>query len=272
MAEPALPPVPLHYREAGRGPPVLLLHGLGGDHTVWNDVIERLSPEFRVVAPDLRGHGRSPAPDGSTFSFSELEGDLALLLDTLGLPKVHLVGLSAGGFLALRWALDAPDRLASLTVVNGAPHCDQHTRAVAQRWADTYRTEGFDAYLLRLVKDLYYPDWVDAHLDVVERLRRQLEHADLRSALAWGQSTRSFDLRGRLMRIRLPTHIVQSMDDAVVDGSHGRLLRVSIPGADLKLFVQAGHLLPVEKPAETAQTIREFVSSVEQGRSAASSA
>lgn len=257
--------MPLHHRFEGSGPPILLVHGLGGDHTIWNGVIPLLAKEFQVIAPDLRGHGRTPAPEGSTFSFREMEGDLEALLRERKVERAHVVGLSAGGFLVLRWALDAPERLRSITVINAAPHCDQHTRAVTERWAETYRVEGFDAYVLRLVKDLYYPDWVDEHLEIVDKLHAELEHQDLRSVFAWGESVKAFDLRGRLMKVRAPAHIVQSMDDSVVDGSHGRLLRVSIPGADLKLFVRTGHLLPVERPDETAATIAEFVGTVERG-------
>lgn len=258
----------LHVLDAGAGTPVLLVHGLGGDHTVWNELVPPLSAGHRVLVPDLRGHGQSAAPPGSTFSVAELEGDLGRLLDASNTGPVHVVGLSAGGFLALRWALDAPERFRSLVLVNAAPHCDNHTKAVVDRWAETYSTEGFDAYVLRLVKDLYYPDWVDAHLDIVDKLAEQLRRQDLKSVLAWAASVRSFDLRGRLMKVRAPTRILQSMDDSVVDGSHGRLLRVSIPGADLKLFTRTGHLLPIEQPAETAAAIREFVDAVD-GRSPA---
>jgi 3-oxoadipate enol-lactonase len=242
---------------------VLLLHGLGGDHTVWDAQVPELAREFQVVAPDLRGHGRSPNPEGSTYSFAELEGDVAQLLDELGAASAHVVGLSAGGFLALRLALDRPARVRSLTLIGSSVHCDNHTKGVSQRWSDTYRDEGFDAYLLRLVKDLYYPDFVEAHPELLDRLRAQQSTQDLAAAMAWARAVRTFDLRGRLLKISQPTRILQGMDDGVVDGSHGRLLRVSIPGADLKLFAQTGHLVPIERPVETTEAIREFVRQVE---------
>jgi 3-oxoadipate enol-lactonase len=269
MAEARTPPTELFRRQEGTGPTVLLLHGLGGDHTVWDAQVPELAREFRVIAPDLRGHGQSRAPEGSTFTFAEFEGDIERLLDEAGGGPAHFVGLSAGGFLALRMALDAPARVRSLTLIGASVHCDNHTKAVSQRWAETFRDEGFDAYLLRLVKDLYYPDFVEAHPEVLDRLRAQQSAQDLGAALAWAQAVRSFDLRGRLLRVTTPTRVLQGMDDGVVDGSHGRLLRVSIPGADLKLFAQTGHLVPIERPAETTEAIREFVRSVEQRSPAA---
>jgi 3-oxoadipate enol-lactonase len=264
VVEPKAPPVRLSRREEGSGPVVVLLHGLGGDRSVWDAQVPDLAKEFHVLAPDLRGHGETPAPDGSTFTFAELEGDIDAMLDEEALGPAHIVGLSAGGFLALRLALDSPARVRSLTLIGSSVHCDNHTKAVSQRWAETYRDEGFDAYLLRLVKDLYYPDFVEAHPEVLDRLRVQQSRQSLGSALAWAKAVRTFDLRGRLLKITQPTRVLQGMDDGVVDGSHGRLLRVSIPGADLKLFAQTGHLVPIERPTETTEAIREFVRGVER--------
>lgn len=267
MPETAATPVPLHVRDRGEGTPVLLLHGLGGDQAVWSGVFGPLSGSFRVLAPDLRGHGKSPFPDGSSLSFAELEGDLSALLDSAHLGSVHVVGLSAGAFLALRWTLDRPERVRSLVLIGGASHCDAHTRAVGERWAETLRRDGFDAYVLRLLKDLFSPDWIERNMEVADRLREDLRARDLKGPVLWGQAIRSFDLRGRLGKVRVPTLVIHGMDDQVVDASHGRLLRQAIPGAELKLFPNTGHLVPIEHPAETVEAISAWVAAAEAGRS-----
>jgi 3-oxoadipate enol-lactonase len=259
VPEAVAPPVELAGRAEGQGPVVLLLHGLGGDHTVWNAVLPPLTEHHTVLAPDLRGHGRSPAPAGSTYSFAELEGDLLETLRSRSIDRVDLVGLSAGGFLALRFALDHPERVRRLVVIGAAAHCDNHTRAVAERWAEVYREEGFDAYALRLLKDLFYPDWIEAHLDIADAFRDKLRGVDLKGPIQWGLSTRTFDLRGRLGRLTVPTLVIHGVDDQVVDSAHARLLRVSIPGAELRLMPQTGHLPPVERPEATATAIREWI-------------
>lgn len=266
MPDAAAPPIPLNARTVGKGPPVLLLHGLGGDHEVWGGVFGRLGASFHVIAPDLRGHGASPFPEGSTLSFTEHEGDLSLLLDQAGLSSVHVVGLSAGAFLALRWVLDRPERVLSLVLIGGASHCDAHTRAVGERWAETLRREGFDAYALRLLKDLFAPDWIEAHMEVADRLKEELRGRDLKGPVLWSQAIRTFDLRGRLGRVRVPTLVMHGMDDQVVDASHGRLLRQAIAGAELKLFPNTGHLVPVEHPNETAEAIGQRVTAAERAR------
>jgi 3-oxoadipate enol-lactonase len=262
----AAPPIELKCRVEGRGPVVLLLHGVGGNHTVWNDVIADLAQEFLVLAPDLRGHGRSPAPSGSHFTFAEMLGDVLRLLDDHGIRSAHWVGLSAGALLALRATLDRPQRVRSLTMVSGAAYADAHTRAIAERWAETYSKEGTDRFALRLLKDLYYPDWVEANLDFADAVREQVKQQDFGPAVRWARAMASFDERGRIATVARPTLIVQAMDDAVVDASHGRILRQSIPGAQIRILAETGHIVPVERPKELQGAIAAFVRSVETSK------
>lgn len=259
MAAPGGSIAELHLRETGTGEAVLLLHGLGGDHTVWNAQIGPLGEKFRVLAPDLRGHGRSPTPDGSTFSFDELEQDLEALLDRRGISAVHLVGMSAGGFLALHWLLDRPERVRSLVLLGTSAQCDGHTRAIQQHWAEVYRNQGYEAYVMRLLKDIYYPEWLEQHLEVIDQALETMRHQDLRAAVQWGVAVRNFDVRPRIGQIRVPTRVAHGMDDRVIDASHSRFLRQAIPGTDLKLFPFTGHMVPVERPEETTRLIAEWI-------------
>ncbi len=261
--EAATPPTGLRCRVEGSGPAVLLLHGIGGNHTVWNDVIPGLAKEFLVLAPDLRGHGRSDAPPNSTFSFAEMLGDAVRLLDEQGVSSAHWVGLSSGALLALRATLDRPERVRSLTMISGAAYTDAHTRAIADRWSETYAKEGPDRFALRLLKDLYYPDWIEANLDFADALREQVKQQDFTPAVRWAKSMATFDERGRIASVARPTLIVQAMDDQVIDASHGRILRQSIPGAQIRILAQTGHIVPVERPKELLEAIASFVHAAE---------
>ncbi len=262
MAEEASPPTDLWTRDEGSGETIVLLHGIGGNHTVWNSVLPGLAKEFRVLAPDLRGHGRTPAPAGSCYSFQELTGDVLRLLDQRSVPEANWVGLSGGALLALRLTLDRPERARSLVMMSGAAYTDAHTRSVAERWAEVYGKEGPGPFALRLLKDLYYPDWVEDHLDFADELREQVKHQDFGPAVRWARAMAAFDERKRIASVRCPTLIVQAMDDAVVDASHGRILRQSISGAQIRIFAQTGHVIPVERPAETVEAIVSFLRSV----------
>jgi len=264
VADAARALVPLYSRDEGSGPAVVLLHGIGADHTVWNGVIPPLSHRFRVLAPDLRGHGRSPAPPSAGYTFDELGADLLALLDSKELPSAHLVGLSGGAQLALRLGLDSPARVRSVCLVGGCVYTDGHTRAIAERWAETYGREGADALAIRLLKDLYYPDWIETHMEVADRLREEVPRHDYRPAVRWAREMASFDERGRIATLRPPALVIQGMNDEVVDAAHGRILRQSIPGSRIRILAQTGHMVPVERPQETAEAIETFVREVEE--------
>ena len=258
----------LYVREEGEGPVVLLLHMVGGNHTVWNGLMPSLAKEFRVLAPDLRGHGRTPAPSGSEYTFPELEADILALLDKKGIDSAYVVGLSGGAQLALRFALDHPRRVRGLVMISGAAYADNHTRAIAQRWSETLAKQGPDAFALRLLKDLYYPDWIEEHLDFADAVRANAKRQDFRPAERWAVSLEKFDERNRIAGLRVPTLIVQAMDDQVVDASHGRILRQSIPESQIRIFAETGHMIPLERPSETVEAIVGFVRATEAKRSA----
>lgn len=108
----------LHYEEAGTGEPLLLLHGNGEDGTYFKGQMARFSSRFRVIALDTRGHGKSER-GSAEFSIDRFAEDLREALDALGLLKVHLLGFSDGGNIAVAFALKYPERLRSL-ILNGA--------------------------------------------------------------------------------------------------------------------------------------------------------
>lgn len=261
--------IDLYCRDEGQGSPIVFLHGVGGSHTVWNLVAAGLVDRYRVLAPDLRGHGRSPAPAAASYGFADLEADLIQLLDRRSIESAHVVGLSAGALLALRFSLDHSSRVRSLTMIAGAVYTDSHTRAVSARWAEAYATDGAEGLTLRLLKDLYYPDWIEAHMELLDQLREQLETSDVRAPSRWGLEAAQFDERGRIAQLAAPTLVVQAMDDHVVDPAHGRILRQSIPSAQLRILAQTGHMVPIERPQETIQAIAGFVDAVEAARSGA---
>src|SRR5579871_5555966 len=118
MAEASVNGVRLNYRTIGCGPDVVLLHGLAGNQAFWNlEVLAALAAEFRVTTFDQRGHGYSAMPPAH-YGPAALAADLQGLLDHLAVARVHLVGHSYGGVVALRFALDYPGRVRSLVLAD----------------------------------------------------------------------------------------------------------------------------------------------------------
>ncbi|MGJ8615555.1 MAG: alpha/beta fold hydrolase, partial [Sulfitobacter sp.] len=110
------------YARGGSGPPVLLLHGFPQTHMMWHAVAPMLAEHFTIVAPDLRGYGASSKPHGTeNYSFRAMASDPLALMRHLGFEHFHLVGHDRGGRTAHRMALDAPDAVLSLTVMDIVP-------------------------------------------------------------------------------------------------------------------------------------------------------
>jgi pimeloyl-ACP methyl ester carboxylesterase len=114
--------IEIEYEEHGDGGrPFVLVHGFTGSRDDWREVLPRLAARGRTLAPDLRGHGGSSNPgESAAYSLDQLVADVAGLLDTLELPRIDLLGHSMGGMVALRLALDQPERVASLVLMDTA--------------------------------------------------------------------------------------------------------------------------------------------------------
>jgi len=113
----------LFYESLGKGTPVVLLHGLALDHTIWYPVANLLKDEFHVVLPDLRGHGRSFSPPGR-YSMDQMAEDMLQLVDYLNLERFFLGGHSMGGYVALNFAKNHPDRLLNLGLIASHIYAD----------------------------------------------------------------------------------------------------------------------------------------------------
>jgi pimeloyl-ACP methyl ester carboxylesterase len=124
--------IELHYDLIGDGEPLLWLHGYFGIGDDWRHVFGAAPPGYRLIAPDLRGHGRSTNPSGA-FSFRACADDLGSLLDHLGLDRVKAVGLSGGGIALLHLAIAAPDRVSAMVIVSAPARFPEQARALQQQ-------------------------------------------------------------------------------------------------------------------------------------------
>jgi pimeloyl-ACP methyl ester carboxylesterase len=224
----------------------VLLHGLGSSSADWRFQLPALSARYRVIVPDLRGHGRSPRGRGP-LTAGAMAADVAALLAGLGAPPAHVVGLSLGGCVALSLALDHPARVRSLTLVNTFA---RPTPAGAR---------GALRFLARLGLLACAPmSVVAAH--VARGLFPRPEQADLYRAavaslsanprstyLACVRGLLRFDVRARLGELRCPTLVVAGEGDATVPLAAKTLLHRSIPGAALAVIEHSGHVTPYDQ-------------------------
>jgi 3-oxoadipate enol-lactonase len=246
-----------YYRFAG--PPdqavIVFCNSLGTDARIWDGVLGELE-DYRVLTYDKRGHGLSSVPQGP-YSIADLAGDLLEVVDLLGVDRFTLVGVSVGGLLAQRFALDHPERLAALVLCDTAPQTGD-----AATWngrIEAVRAGGMEA-VADVVLALWFPDSVRADREAeIEGWRNLLLRSPVEGYAATCAALRDTDLTGEVAGIAVPTLVVVGAEDRSTPVAVVRSTAERIPGARFEIIEAAGHLPCVDQPHVLARLIRSHV-------------
>jgi 3-oxoadipate enol-lactonase len=257
----------LAYSDDGPGPVVVLLHGFPLDRTMWDEQRTTIGRLYRLIAPDLRGHGESAAPEG-IYTMDAMADDVIDLLDALGLTEpVVLGGLSMGGYVAFSLVLRYPDRFRALMLMDtraGAdtPEAARGREEMARRVEETGTAEPVvDAMLPKLFSEISR----QRRADVVARTREQMLRTPARAVAGAlrGMASRP-DRTADLPRITLPTLVMVGADDILTPPAEAQKLAQGIPNARLIEIPDSGHLSPLENPAPANAAMLEFLESLKQ--------
>ena len=216
--------VRLFYRDSGDGTPLLLLHGFTGCGDDWKHVFAEPLAGYRVIAPDLRGHGRSTNPSGA-FKFADVARDLFALLDHLGIDRIKAIGMSAGANTLLHMATGQPARVEAMIHVSGTPRFPDQARAIMR----TLTEEGRSA-----------AEW--------EEMRGRHQHGDDQIRALWRHAREFADDRddmnfdaARLSAITARTLIVHGDRDPLYPVELAVELYRAIPQSSLWVVPNGGH-------------------------------
>jgi pimeloyl-ACP methyl ester carboxylesterase len=138
--------IELHWEETGTGEPLLWVHGAMGCGADWRHIFKDPPAGYRVIAPDLRGHGSSTNPAGG-FTFRQSAIDVRALLDHLNIPRIKAIGLSGGGIVLLHLATAQPARVESMVLVSAPPYFPDQVRAIQRQWSESMLSETDRAHL-----------------------------------------------------------------------------------------------------------------------------
>jgi len=252
--------------EMGQGPPIVLLHGLGGSLYDWRHLLRPIAEDHQVIAIDFLGAGESDLPDDEDYSVAAQARRLRGLLDVLEVKRATLIGNSFGGGVALRFAQDWPDRVDRLVLLNSvcyAEHIPGYVAAARLPFAGciaeavplgklTRSLLGDSSRILSILSD---EEW-EIYVQEMQRPGRRRAMVETLRALVPANTA---EFEGRLKMIRAPTLLLWGAVDTTVPIELGRRLVRDLPDACL-YELDAGHVPNQERPSEVLGRIREFLS------------
>ena len=249
--------VRLYWRVEGvvDGPPLVLLHAIGTDSTLWDRTAFALVSRFRVLRIDLRGHGASDAPDGD-YTLAMLAGDVAAVMEAAGVGPAAVAGVSLGGMVAMQLTLDRPDLVTALAPICTSPAMDA---ALWDGRVRTVRTDGLAAIADAAMGRFLSPAFAAAHPALAAGVRAGLLGTSATGYAGAGAAIRDMALLPRLPRITAPTLVLAGAHDLATPlVGHADRIAALVPGARL-VTIDASHLAPVDNPGAVADALVRFL-------------
>lgn len=258
--------VSLYYEEAGRGRPVVWVHGFACGLRMWDPQVAALAHRYRVITYDVRGHGASDVPESpAEYSQPLSVEDLGGLLRHLGLSRAVVGGLSMGGNIGLNFALASPEMVDALIVCDTGAGSDtpEEWRATCLEWARLLERDGIEAFADLLVAHPLLARYVGRGPEAARLIRsfvtthraRGLAHT-LREVLA--RRPTIYSLEAGLRRLRVPTLLIAGEFDDPCAKVH-RFMHEVISGADHAVLRGVGHMTNLEDPALFNTVAGEFL-------------
>jgi len=249
--------IQLYYEEQGAGEPLLLLHGLGSSTRDWELQVEAFTANYHVITVDARGHGQSDKPPGP-YSVSMFAADTAVLMQKLDIEAAHIVGLSMGGMSAFQLAVDAPELVKSLVIVNSAPELMPRTFK-----------EKFEVFTRQMIVRLMGMRKMGEVLS--ERLFPAPEQANIRQLFIerWAENDKraylnsfqalvGWSVADRLGNIQCPALIIAAEHD-YPPLAHKEAYAAKMPDAELVVIRNSRHATPIDQPEKFNAALRAFL-------------
>src|SRR4051794_8509357 len=248
------------YEVAGSGPPILLLHPTPADHEFFLPVSRLLSSRYRLIMPDLRGHGESSLGNGPASMYKHAL-DIARVMDAAAVDRAPLMGVSIGGRVIFEFWRRFRERVTALILCNTEARADSpEARANRLRNSDDVLQRGPEPFFESMLPKLMGETTRHSRPDLVEgalRMMRRMSPEDV-AGVQRGMAERP-DSIATLKTINVPTLIITGDEDMLTGLPDAELMKQNIAGSELKIVAKAGHFSPWEQPEEVGKLIRNFL-------------
>jgi 3-oxoadipate enol-lactonase len=253
----------ISFDVVGSGPPIVLLHPFPANHEFWLPIAPMLASRYRLIMPDLRGHGESSLGDGPA-TMQKHAADIAHVMDATGVDRAPLIGVSIGGYAIFEFWRRYRDRATALVLCNTKAQADTpEGRANRLQTADDVLQRGSEPFFEGMAQRLLGETTRRSRPDLVEgalRMMRKMSAEDV-AGVQRGMADRP-DSVPTLKTITVPTLIITGDEDIMTGVPEAELMKQQIPGSQMKIVAKAGHYSPWEQPEEVGRLLRQFLDSV----------
>jgi 3-oxoadipate enol-lactonase len=251
------------YWSLGDGHPVILLHPFPVSHEFWAPVAESLSTRYRLILPDLRGHGESTAGEGPA-TMEKHAADIARVMDDAGIGRAPVIGVSIGGYAMFQFWRQHHRRLAALVLCNTKALADgAEARAARLQAANDVLERGTEPFFENLIPKLMGNTTREARPDLVAGALRMMKKTSPQNIaqVQRGMAARP-DSVETLKTINVPTLLVTGDEDIMTGVKEAELMRQHISGSDMRVIPKAGHYSPWEQPEAATRLFRQFLDKI----------
>jgi len=255
-----LPDIIMYYTDSGgTKEPVLLVHGFPLSSEIWQKLIPLLKTDYRIIAPDLRGHGLTDAPM-IEYSLEQMADDLFNLLNKLKIEKVHFVGHSMGGYIALAFLEKYPEKLLSITMLHSTTYADTEEGLKGrEQTIKTIENEGLAKYAENMANKLFAQDFALANPEEVAEIAKIINTTSLRAVIQTIKAIMKRPCRtNRLAEANIPVLFLMGAEDSLIPSARILPLQEMLPKANFRIMAKVGHMGMIEEPVEVARILREF--------------
>jgi 3-oxoadipate enol-lactonase len=242
----------------GSGPPLFLVHGVGGSHHSWDGLVAQLRSSFRCISYDLRGHGRSPAPP-PPYSMDDLVEDLEALRRELRIEQAHFAGHSLGGMVVPAYAHRYPQHVVSLGLFSTAAFRRPEDRARVIGIVERMRRDGVAAALGALKERWFTPEFAASHPDVVARRIEQVRAMKQELYLTTFEIYAHTEMSAWLPQIRQPCLVMTGENDLTCTPRLNQQIATALPDAELVVLPKLRHSILTEAPEQVAERVVWFL-------------
>ncbi len=255
----------LYYEEIGKGEPVLLLNGIFMSTKSWGPISSMLSRKYRVILHDFRGQWQSEKPLGK-YSFEMHAEDLYKLIKELNLGKVHIVGTSYGGEVAMAFAIKYGELVKSLSMIASVSEIKLLLKLTAERWKNAAKTKDPEIFMKEWISDTYSENFLGAIHDLMYiKLVEALKSFDFDAAerlIDCFLDVYEHPLTKELHKITSPTLIVAAELDTLKPPFYSEIINREIKNSEFHVVMNSGHAVVIEKPNEINTLLTGFIGKI----------